>query len=178
MLFEENHRMDKELSFNYNASFAVDNNIRRNNLGESTLCSHLSSTCSSHHGPLQVCNTGTGNSFNIGSAPPIMSSNNTTHNNDNGSTAASTSIMWNYNPYRRRQSQDAAIHRNKSMPTREPLGSDILPVSITNCSYSENTMSRQQVVVAEDDFRRQVREMSTDSIHIAHPLIPFFLKNF
>jgi hypothetical protein len=165
--------MSRELPFNYTASVAVDN-IRRNNLGESTLCSHPSiSTCSSNHGPLQeVCTTG--NSFHIGSAPALISSSNATNNNDGPAAtaaAATASIMWNYNPYRRRQSQDAAIHRNsnKSMPTREPLDSDILPVSITNCSYSDNTMSRQQVVVPEDDFRRQVRELRTDSIHIAHP---------
>jgi len=40
----------------------------------------------------------------------------------------------------------------------------VSPVSITNCSCSDNTMPRQQVVVAENDFRRQVYEMSTDSI--------------
>ncbi len=137
MFSEQNHAMSKEIPFNHAASIAVPN--IRSNLGESKVRS--GSLCS------------TGNSFHAGIAPLPSSTN-------NDSAAASATVIWNYNPYRRRQSQDAGIYCNKSIPTREALDSDVVSVSITNCSYGDNhNMSRPQEV-AEDDFRRQVRKLS------------------
>lgn len=139
MFFEQNHAMSKEIPLNRAAGIAVPN--VRSNMGESAVRS--GSLCPTDY------------SFHADIAPLPSS----THH-DSSSSSASATVMWNYNPYRRRQSQDAAIYCNKYIPAREAMDSDVLSVSITNCSNSDNhNMSRPQGA-AEDDFRRQVRKLS------------------
>jgi hypothetical protein len=124
---------------NYDVPFHYDSGSISNgfsNFGDTTLSSQPSNT----HQPLHSASSFSTTAGTTAAAPQL-------------SARSTSAVMWNYNPYRRRESHETC-YRNNAIPMVPDAGA--LSVSTTQNDVYNHNVARQQTVI-EDEFRRQVR---------------------